>query len=406
MQPETRLDWEILEAEADEWAEVTMAPAPPVRRAVRWQGASVALGVVALLVALAGMCGYRLWRDAEAGIAATERHIGSLVQIETMRQQPPTATRVHSTQVDDVVVKGTTAMARIVMTETSPFGQSLSHVEARFYERCPAGWRRTEPVAAFWGNPAELDTPTLHFDFYELDRPFVEASAEPIDAYHIALRRILGLRPLAATERITVTIEARHVAAGATLPSGALVESSPYFYHAPPGHQDPPLHVDAGSPLLNRLQGRLLVRSMQECDAVHGIRAVGKPLVSYLQQWLREHAAALPALANGEPLPDENRFVNPAQALAILTGEYVIWAHFPEDMERRSDVFVFSAHAFVDFLVADRGPDAIPALLAAFATQDTWPAVIDEAFGMTMDELLAEWNAYVQRLDGEGTAID
>ncbi|MCB9121354.1 MAG: hypothetical protein H6640_16635 [Caldilineaceae bacterium] len=45
-------------------------------------------------------------------------------------------------------------------------------------------------------------------------------------------------------------------------------------------------------------------------------------------------------------------------------------------------------------------------LLAAFATQDTWPAVIDEAFGMTMDELLAEWNAYVQRLDGEGTAID
>jgi len=403
MRHDTQIEWEILEVEEDEWAEVTLTAASE-RKPRRWQRLVTVFATAALLMALVAMTGYRLWQDAEAGIAATERHIGSLVQVETMHQQPLAATHELSTQVDDVVIKGSAAMVRVVVTETSWFGQVLPHIETRFYERCPAGWRRTEPVASFWGKPAALDTPTLHFDFYELDRPFVEAIAAPIDTYHLALRQILGLPPLRATGQITVAVVPRYVAHGEVLPDGTMVEPSPYLYFAVlQGSEKPQYLAEAGTTFMRRLHLQLRERSMQERHAVYSIREVWKPLTAYLEQWLCDHAAELTALANGKPPVDEGRFVDPTQAIATLTGETINYAHVSELQDYRSDIMAFNAYALFDFLVADHGPDAIPALLAAFGTQETWPAVIDEAFGMTMDELLAEWNAYVQRSEDEGT---
>ena len=406
MRQDTQIEWEILEVEEDEWAEVTLTAAQRERQPMRRQRLVTAFATGALLIALASVAGYRLWQDAEAGIAATERHIGSLVQVETMRQQPLAANHDLSTQVDDVVIKGSTAMVRVVVTETLSLGQVLPRIETRFYERCPAGWRRAEPVATFWGQSAELETPTLHFDFYELDRPFVEEVAAPIDAYHGALRQILGLPPLTATGQITVAVVPRYVAHGKVLADGTMVEPSPYLYFAPPpGREKPQIYAEAGTTFMRRLHAQLRERSMQESQAVYSIREVWKPLTAYLQQWLRDHAAELPALSNGKPPVDQGRFVDPAQAIATLTGETINFAHVSvsELQDYRSDIMAFNAYALFDFLVADRGPDAIAALLAAFGTQDTWPAVIDEAFGMTMDELLVKWNAYIQRSEDEGT---
>ena len=397
MRQNTQIEWEILEVEEDEWAEVTMAPPADEPRPARRQWLAKLLGSVALLAILAGVVGYRLVQEAEAGIAATERHIGSLVQVETIRQQPRAAPHELSTQVDDVVIKGRAAMVRVVVTETSSFGQVLPHIETRFYERCPAGWRRTAPVAAFWGEPAVLETPTLHFDFYELDRPYVEAVAAPIDAYHAALRQILGLPALAATGRVTVAVIPDFVAPGTLLPDGILTEGSPYLYYAaPPGDERPQFFAGASTTFLRRLQGQLLVRTMQQSQAVYGIREVWQPLVGYLDRWLRSHEADLSALANGVPLTHDSRVVRPAQTLATLTGGDINNTRYSEYQEHRNDIINFSAHAFFDYLVSDRGPDAISALLAAFGTQDTWPAVIYEAFGMSMDELLVQWEAYEQ----------
>lgn len=398
MRQNIRIEWEILEAEEDEWAEVTMALPADEPRPISWRRFATAYGVVAFLVALSGMTGYRLWQDAEAGIAATERHIGTLVQVETFRQQPSTTAHELSAAVDEVTLKGSAAMVRVVVTKTSSFGQVLPHIETRFYERCPAGWRRTAPVATFWGDAAMLETPTLHFDFYELDRPYVEEVAAPIDAYHAALRQLLGLPALAATGRVTVAVIPDFVAPGALLPDGILTEGSPYLYYAaPPGDERPKFFAGASTTFLRRLQGQLLARAMQQSQAVYGIREAWQPLVGYLERWLRSHEADLSALAIGVPLTHDSRVVRPAQTLATLTGEDINNTRYSEYQEHRIDIINFSAQAFFDFLAADRGPDAIPALLAAFGTQDTWPAVIDDAFGMTMDELLARWEAYEQR---------
>lgn len=394
----TQLEWEILEAEEEEWVEVTMALPADEPRPARRQWLAKLLGAVALLATLTAAVGYRLVQDAEAGIAATERHIGTLVEVETIRQQPRSAVRELSAAVDEVTLKGRAAMVRVVVTETSSLGHVLPHIETRFYARCPAGWRRTDPIPAFWGDAATVDTATLHFDFFELDRPYVETVAAPVDAYHAALRQLLGLPSLAAAGRVTVAVTTNYVPPGTVLPDGTLTEPSPYLYYAaPPGREGPLLYAKAETTLLHRLQSQLFTRTVLESHDIYGIQVMWQPLAGHLEFWLREHAAELPALARGGSLHEEDRFVWPAQALVTLTGEYVTYAQSAEYMEHSADVIAFSAHAFLDFLVADRGPEAIPALLAAFGTQDSWPALVDEAFGLSMDELLARWEAYETR---------
>ncbi len=396
----TQLAWEILEAEEDEWAEVTMAPAAGEPRPARWQWLAKLLGSLALLAILTGVVGYRLVQDAEAGIVATERHIGTLVEVETIRQQPSTTAHERSAAMDEVTLKGSAAMVRVVVTETTPFGQILPHVETRFYERCPAGWRRTAPVATFWGDAAVLEMSTLHFDFYELDRPFVEAVAAPVDTYHAALRQILGLPALAATGRITVAVVPEYVAPGTVLPDGTLSEPSPYLSYAAPPESKRSMFLEVGRPLLLRLQGQLLARSMQESRATYNVRDEWNPVVGMLEQWLHDHAEELSAIVDGDEAWSRKRI--PTYPTSLFTGIVTddIGDYSPGYQEYRSQSIAFAAHTFLDFLVVDRGPGAITSLLAAFGTQDSWPNVIEEAFGLSMDELHVAWDAYVQRKPG------
>ena len=402
MRQDTQLEWEIREVEEDEWAEVVMTASPETRREARAAQLLAALSALALTLILAGVAGYRLWQEAEAGIVATERHIGTLVEVETIRQQKRAATGEIAADVRSVVVKGSAAMVRVVVTETSSLGHILPHIETRFYERCPAGWRRTEPVAAFWGDAATLDTPTLHFEFYELDRPFVEAVAGPVDTHHAALRQILGLPPLAATGRITVAVVPEYVAPGTLLPNGTLVEPSPYLYFAaPPGRDKPLLYGEAGATLFLRVQRQLLARGMEESRATYDVRDEWKPVVGLLEQWLHDHAEELPAIVKGDEAWSRKRI--PTYPTALFTGIVTddIGDYSPGYQEYRSQSIAFAAHIFLDFLVAGRGPGAISALLAAFGTQDNWPDVIKEAFGLSMAELYVAWDEYIQREPAE-----
>ncbi|MCB9121353.1 MAG: hypothetical protein H6640_16630 [Caldilineaceae bacterium] len=146
MRQNTQLAWEILEAEEDEWAEVTMAPPADEPRPARRQWLAKLLGSVALLATLTGVVGYRLVQDAEAGIAATERHIGTLVQVETIRQQQSEPASGLTADVQSVDIMGSAAMVRVVMTQTSLLGEVCSRTELLFFRRSSVGWTRTGPV--------------------------------------------------------------------------------------------------------------------------------------------------------------------------------------------------------------------------------------------------------------------
>ena len=382
-----QIEWEVLEAEDDEWAEVTLTATAGERRPVRWQRLATALGGVALLIALAGLAGYRLWQDAEAGITATERHIGTLVQVETIRQQQSEPAGELAADVQSVDIKGSTAMVQVVITETSPLGEACPRTEMLFYRRYPAGWKRTEPVAAFWGRAATLDTATLHFDFYELDRPFVEAVAEPADSFYRTVRQFLGLPPWSATEQVTITVAPRNVAL-AILADGTLLNSSPLMRNCYGG-------CERATMLLMGLRTQLIMRSLEESRAYYHLVPVWEPMYSFLSSWLIGHADELPAVVTGgTPIHQD---VGSVRRTYLLRSPVVdnASAYYPGYAEYRS---AYAADKFYDALMAERGPAAIPALLAALGTEDRWPEVVQAAFGLSVVELQAEWNAYLKSL--------
>ena len=390
MRQNTQLEWEILEAEEEEWAEVTMTAAG-ARRPVRWQWLATALGAGALLIALAVMTGYRLMQEAEAGIAATGQHIGALVEIETIRQQQSDPASGLTADVQSVDIIGSAAMVRMVMTQTSSLGEVCPHKELLFYRRFSAGWTRTGPIAAFWGEKEAIETPTLHFDFHELDRPYVEAVAGPVDRFHRTLREFLGLPPMGATERVTVTVVPRNVSLD-LLVDGTLVNSSPLLRDCNGGCERT-TKFSAG------LRAQLVTRSLQESRVRNHVRPTWEPMVSVLADWLIGHADELSAtMKDGAPVPKNMGTACRTYLLRCPITDYAAYSSYPGYGEYRRMADAYAGYQFYDALVADRGHAAIPALLAAFGTEETWPDVVRTACGVSVEESQAEWNAYLLTL--------
>ena len=401
----THLEWEVLDAEADEWAEVTMQVMSAERSPSRRQRLFFILAELALFAVLASLIGYQLWYEAEAGLAATADHIGALVEVEALSQSSRQPAGQIAAHVRSVALKGGTAMVSVVVTETSPIGHVLPHVETRFYRRCPAGWQRTEPILAFWGRKATIETATLHFDFFELDRPFVEQVAEPIDTFHFALRKLLNLPELSAGERITIDVTPSYVPPGKTRPDSSIVEPSPLLYFVALDSNDKGSpYADAETRFYLRLRSQLIDRSMMESRIAHDVRQEWISLFRQINRWLYDHAADLPSLVDGEPLRDEGIIVEPAHAIAVLTGRDMCTGCAIGDANNSGQSITFSTHALLDFLIAYRGPGAISALLATLGKQENWPGVIDAAFGLSMEELQAEWEAYLQEHRSAGSS--
>ena len=391
-----QLEWTVLEAEAEEWAEVTMQAMSAERSPSHRQRWLSILGGILLIALLSSLVGHQLWCEAEAGNAATEGHIGALVEVEALRRSSSVPSGQIVAHARSVAVKGNAAMVSVVVTETSPSGHELPHVETRFYRRRPAGWQRTEPIIAFWGRKAKLKTDKLTFDYFELDRPFVERVAEPIDSFHYALRRLLGLPELTTSERITIVVAPNYVPPGETLPDGSIIEPSPILHFvAADEDKNGSLYEDADSSFYLRLRSQLIERSVMESRVVYGVTRERGSLPKQIESWLYDHAADLPSLVYGEPQRDEKISVVPAHAIEILTGDEVNTSRSLGNVEYATQSTTFSTHALFDFLVADRGPEAISALLAAMSTHENWPGVLDAAFGLSMDELQAEWEVYI-----------
>ena len=390
MRQHTKIEWEILEAEEDEWAEVTLATATREPKPLRRQRLATVFGVSVLLVALVALAGYRLWQEAEAGIAATEQHIGTLVEVETLRRQQSEPASGLTADVQSVDIMGSAAMVRVVMTQTSLLGEVCSRTELLFFRRSSVGWTRTGPIAAVWGKKEEIETSTLHFDFHELDRPYVEAVAEPADTFHRALREFLGLPPLTVTERVIITVVPKYVPPG-ILADGTLENSSPFLLYC--GGK-----CDRMTMSWNGLHTQLVSRNLEESRVRYHVRPIWEPMYTALASWLVDHADELPA-----NLPDGTRIgqdSNPLRRIYLLRNPVAGSAvdHYPGYAEYLGRDAAYAAYSFYDSLMADRGPTAIPALLAAFGTEDNWPDVVQTAFGVSVVDLQAEWDGYVQTM--------
>lgn len=380
--------WEIAEAEDEAWEELITVPAvapPRQRRGASWAIVASVIGVLTLL------CGLRLWQEAEQGAALVEHDIGQVVQLEAVQARLAASSRLEESAVDtameSVEFNFAGAMARVVVTKTTPGGQFVTYTEARFYRRQGARWERCAPIPAFWGSAATLDTPTLHFEYFVRDQAFVDWYAPALDAYHLTVRTLLGLPPLAESARITIALVPAMRSSPFVLHGDRIVQLSPVLFPTSAA-------ASAGALCERTLQESLLKHALGEALAAHPIRPEWKSAVEHLETWIRAHAGQLPAPGARESA-SVRTWTQPAAhyELASLNHEYVA------DSARgyaayRNTHFAAAVLAFYDFAAFHAGAEALPALLTAFARCDGWEAVATSALDMPAAELNAAWDAY------------
>ncbi|MBK8799396.1 MAG: hypothetical protein IPM07_25240 [Anaerolineales bacterium] len=390
MQHLTQMEWEILEAEAEEWAHRTSARHADEYQPRGWSRAASLIATVTIVAMLAMITSHRVQVETETSAAAIHREVGALVQVESLHEYVTNPATQEEVVIESIARNASGVMVRAAVTKTLPMGHVLVRKETRFYRPFAGGWQRTAPLHSFWGRATALDTATIHFDFHELDRPYVAAVAEPLTTFHGALRQLLGLPALAPSARITVSIVPEYVAPGEIIPDRCIVQPSSLLFDARPDEE-----LDAL--LYARLRHLMIAQTMQEAVDQNHVKAAWLPLVAHLQVWIQAHGDHLPLLVEmSDPstfLPHADRWLSTYRFTTLFVDDVEDYAQGYQVYRNQS--VASAAQSFFDFLVFNRGPSSIARLLAAFGTADTWPAVIEEVFGMTLEEILLARASYV-----------
>lgn len=377
MRTATTARWDFLEAEEEEWQEITEATSPdtaPPRRG--WRRALPGFGVVVLIAALATVVGLRLWRQAETGIARIEADARTVVQLETLRANTRQPLYSDVTTVESVEINASGLLVHVVVTGTHDACAPQSFVETRFYRPCASGWCRSAPLVSFWGKTATLDTDNLHIAFFERDRLAVESTAAPVDAYISILRAFLGLPPLAPAARITVTVVPTWVNPGAFAADGAMQLPSPHLLRIPTARDETAL-------LRELLQAQVLSRTLEEASAHFHVREEWRVLVLYLRWWIEQNPSKLLDGETGETTGEHESYAACTPYTLALLSVDTFADYIPSVSEAQPRI----ANVFFDFLVSGKTQGSVPRLLYALDRHETWNSLAPEVFGMSFEEL-------------------
>jgi len=286
--------------------------------------------------------------------------------------------------VESVRINASGAMVCVVVTETLASGESVTHRETRFYKPVGNQWRRTAPISSFWGSAAEFETATLHFDFHALDRPSVEAVAESLEAYHQALRGLLGLPT--PTQPITLTVAPSSVPIRISGANGAIELSSPRLYYASTEQARVVILMDVSRAMLT-------ARVFNEAISYYGVGPNWQPHVDALHEWVLLREKSLPGY-----LTSETQCETPAscrcspQAFNAMLGDNFKDYHYGHlYADYRSDTLTAAAQAFYDCLFQCGRIDAVTALLAGFSKHESWTTLAPDVFGVGAVELASLW---------------
>lgn len=257
--------------------------------------------------------------------------------------------------------------------------------DLRFFVQDPErGWLRDRPARAFWGNPRQQSSELSTWDYFEIDQQAVEAVLPLFDAAWRQVTTDFGLETTPLSVTVAADVEAL---VGDGVSSNQLLTPSPRNYVLVDGNDDP------AEALRRELFMRMLLtvwqRKLDGLNTEQSGNQVRPPVALFgalyaeydalnlpTSVWqISTNSAVLQELANGQ-LPS--------------LPEIVAQPAGPSDPYRESQIllamYIFQRHGF-------RWLD--PALEQGLA--ETLNQILQEQ-GWTMDELEADWRAYLADL--------
>jgi hypothetical protein len=320
-------------------------------------------------------------------------------------------------------------------------GAGPVYVTHRFYRETEDGWVHTTPRAALWGPPRLHETRFFRFHFRERDTAAVESVAGRIDDFYAGLREELSLPPPGPATKLSVSVTVPEAPQFDMLSlyivRGSLAVPSPELL--------PLLESATPAQALEQTIYQALIRDIfQRREVQFGVNRRWYPLLEGLRLWQLQQASHSAtwttdrvrwlytewpaiyrgdrALAAGEAdwlcqistrgtpllanwlLPGDCVNENPAQLLRAMplppqhldslrlasvmrgSGEHWVWR-----WQRRAILV-----SIVDYGVATYGRQSLHRLFQAMAVHDDWETLIPAAYGVSVAEFEAGWQAYLK----------
>jgi hypothetical protein len=347
----------------------------------------VLAGIVATALVLVGIA-YGVVRTAQQGVERIQADVVSVVELETIESHAKLSDQDTVETVETVELLGDAAMAQVLVTQTLRGGVRQIR-EPRFYVHTGAGWKRTDPVASFWGPASALDTANLHFVFGARDRAQIEQIAPIAEALYAGLMRAFD-QERTRSGPLAIEIVPRHVVSGAGYADGRVQITSPILFFPAFGMSSTdtlvgllrnvmcePMRADAlqrshfkpqWQPLVDSLDCKLVTEAILAHAPTAGVgpsdSVTGKPLFSIeLEDLLDRKSGFTPQASIGV-----SPYV-PVQEHALVVG------------------------SLIDYLVATYGPECLPRLLRGFQVYEDWETLAPAVFGITASQLEAAWHS-------------
>lgn len=480
--------WQIVLAD-DEWASdvsldslKTNADDPLPRRTTRGLWLSVGAGLLLLLFA-----GFHLWQQAQTGLAQAEAELADALAVEQLaRQQGDVGlaqalvddqtdagwqSRLHAEmqremkremkremqreegegaadppQAEIVWVDLRAEQALVRLEVRNDPQRPLPYRETRFYRESAAGWLRTPPDVAFWGEQQELESDFFALHFRQRDGQAVAAAAPRLDPLYRQMHQALGLEtPGEEADKLAV-----HIVAQEELDQdwwdgkSPLQVQSPLLRPLPLAISDTDYLVEAVALSLRR---RLVTEAVSSFYVAPRQYEPSGTLLTGLRTWLAwqsggllsEERAELVAWLYADPT-DGPQALPPGQpALCQQMAVWDVWLldtpvylacgpgvwlsgfrtptrlqHLPLALDRNQQIYGNTSdgsgallHGYrgrslamatlLAYATQTYGPEAVPALLQAVPHPAYWSEVAPAVFGVSAEEFEAGWRAYLSQ---------
>lgn len=274
------------------------------------------------------------------------------------------------------------AMVQMLLTSQPP-QPPVTSIQHRFYRNVGERWLYTQPDVALWGRQQRFETEHLRFEFGELDRQVVLATAPRIDAAYVQLYELIGVDlPTAPTVLTVVPYPAstsrsspnQHLISSPLTATDFLADSEENAFLFL-------VMMDLIPPLVNQLHTPSRWTPGAPWNAVSG----------GFQSWLMQEVTGQPHPWKGMTEPEFLRIYR-AQAplrLAELSNPVGI-ASSDEWLWRQG-----AAELLIDFTAHHYGRQHIPPLVQNLAQYNTWDYVIPHVLGQSVSEFEDGWNRYL-----------
>jgi hypothetical protein len=414
------LDWTILDVEEGEWNQVIAAsdaaaipasvpqpysPRPSLRNSppIPWRQVLFAAAWALVLVAA---CAFAVWRQAEQGLSDMQGDITIAVKGEALAQRTHFPEQDEHVQVETVEFLDGKAVAQVIVTRTLAFNQLLVRRETRFFAQTPKGWTRIEPLAAFWGEKESLELGHLRFVFRTRDREIARQVAPEVEAFYLALHRILAAPMLASQANsdtaLTIELLPERVFGSGRQCWGWIGLTSPFLYK--------PDTLRTRHDILAAQLRHAMLRYMLSYDkSVSQPRQTWEFLYSGVYLWLMS-SDSLP-LAPGDAT-DHVAFALPllsARLFHLCTADTEVGAkpagdcvstEYSRYQGSNHDWNLQVASAFADFVATYYGEDALGALVQGLSSYGDWETLAPATLGVSAAELENTWQTYLAGTQG------